>query len=847
MNVRADLAGYADTTALPTDDRLLRSWNTWLRDTVDMNWRLDEWRPHDLLFVGDPDNPLTGSRRCRHPLCDSPTESPKYCGSCGIDYRKSKLTESEFEQTFVPRRNRKFHATPERCVVPACGRDGIKGRLCHSHYSLWRDHVRRTYGHHARIGRYASEREAWAATQEPFSGLPMCAVRGCRSEESLPTHLCYPHRNLWAAHARESGRDSDRDLVEWTNARVPFLLQNEFSLVPLEETTRLELLHALQSRDARGQVLRPTLVRKIVKLFAGIPSVALALGATPGPSDITCTGTQSLIKEVKRDISRALDAYRGIDETAKPVWDLRALNTPLPARTRTGYRVREGEIDFTPILQPWLREVAMHWARTTGPGSSALRDRLLACTIASQALATRSAGAAPAALGFADMTAVVNEFRAAVRRDGKPRSNDSRARLLTLFTELLEFGRAEGVLDALSPRFVLHANEHRIRRHTVEEDNIGKALPESVVAQLDQRLALIGAGMTYGSMPADCIQAMFRTVYVLLRDTGRRPNEIGALGLSCLEYDDGEYQLIWDNNKAGRLRRRLPLDSETVGAVKEWTSVRERLNLPSRALPFLFPAITDNAATGHLTTSYIGAAIRTWADSIPEIHSEELGPDGTPLPFDRSLIYPYAFRHTFCQRYADAGMPQHVLQDLMDHKSADTTAAYYKVSIKMKREAINTIKGLTIDRFGNPAPMSSSTAYEMRSVAVAFGNCIEPTNVKAGGKACPIRFQCAGCGSYRPDPSYLPAVEEHIRALKADREVAAAAGAAEFVIRNLDDQITAFQTVRENQKEKLASMPDELRHEVEEASRVLRKLRAGASTGAVTLGMPAFGPPEVVA
>ena len=170
-----------------------------------------------------------------------------------------------------------------------------------------------------------------------------------------------------------------------------------------------------------------------------------------------------------------------------------------------------------------------------------------------------------------------------------------------------------------------------------------------------------------------------------------------------------------------------------------------------------------------------------------------------------------------------------------------------KVSIKMKREAINTIKGLTIDRFGNPAPMSSSTAYEMRSVAVAFGNCIEPTNVKAGGKACPIRFQCAGCGSYRPDPSYLPAVEEHIRALKADREVAAAAGAAEFVIRNLDDQITAFQTVRENQKEKLASMPDELRHEVEEASRVLRKLRAGASTGAVTLGMPAFGPPEVVA
>lgn len=341
---------------------------------------------------------------------------------------------------------------------------------------------------------------------------------------------------------------------------------------------------------------------------------------------------------------------------------------------------------------------------------------------------------------------------------------------------------------------------------------------------------------------------MFRTIYVLLRDTGRRPNEIGSLGLNCLEYDGGEYQLLWDNTKAGRLRRRLPLDRDTVSAIKDWTAVRERLDLPSRALPFLFPAITDSAATGHLTTGNIGAAIRTWAGSIPEIHSEELGPDGTPLPFAPSLIYPYAFRHTFCQRYADAGMPQHVLQDLMDHKSADTTAAYYKVSIKMKREAINTIKSLTTDRFGNPAPMRSSTAYEMRSVAVAFGNCIEPTNVKAAWEGVPHPVPMRRLrGSYRPDPSYLPAVEEHIRALKADREVAAAAGAADFVIRNLADQITAFQAVRENQKEKLASMPDEMRHEVEEASKVLRKLRAGASKGAVSLGMPAFGPPEVVA
>ena len=71
---------------------------------------------------------------------------------------------------------------------------------------------------------------------------------------------------------------------------------------------------------------------------------------------------------------------------------------------------------------------------------------------------------------------------------------------------------------------------------------------------------------------------------------------------------------------------------------------------------------------------------------------------------------------------------------------------------------------------GVRAPGSgSASSDQLRSVAVPFGNCIEPSNIKAGGKACPIRFQCAGCGSCRPDPSYLPAIEDHVLAIKAAR------------------------------------------------------------------------------
>lgn len=93
---------------------------------------------------------------------------------------------------------------------------------------------------------------------------------------------------------------------------------------------------------------------------------------------------------------------------------------------------------------------------------------------------------------------------------------------------------------------------------------------------------------------------------------------------------------------------------------------------------------------------------------------------------------------------------------------------YYKVTLRRKQQAVKTLSARVVDRDGNPAPFRSGLAYERSAVAVPFGGCTEPSNVKAGGHACRIRFQCAGCGFYRPDPSYLPAIEQQINDLRAD-------------------------------------------------------------------------------
>jgi hypothetical protein len=80
----------------------------------------------------------------------------------------------------------------------------------------------------------------------------------------------------------------------------------------------------------------------------------------------------------------------------------------------------------------------------------------------------------------------------------------------------------------------------------------------------------------------------------------------------------------------------------------------------------------------------------------------------------------------------------------------------------------------------------------VRSVAVPWGNCVEPSDVKAGGTACPIRFQCSGCSSYRPDPSHLPAIEDQVRSLKANLELARAMGAADYTIRGMEGEIADY-------------------------------------------------------
>lgn len=647
------------------------------------------------------------------------------------------------------------------------------------------------------------------------TNISMCRRSGCE--------VVVDGTNGWCTVCRKARRRSGTDhplppREPGSRRRNRADTARRFSLAGLHPTVRDEFLYALQDRDRQQLPIRPQLVRLLV---ANLPLRSENLLDIP---DKHFPGMQrSLLRSLQQSVRRLRTIHRGDDGTSGDIWDCAIVG--LTAGRERPYRAVTGQLDFTSIRQQWLRDIAREALRALRPPVTDCQRYLQVARIASSVLTGRPNGDTPASLSAGDMAAICQAFHTAVApRTGAPYSISHRRALIGWWRRLIEFSRAAGLMDGIPGTFTVRP-DHMMGPLETAEDDLGRAIPEEWIAHLDAHLHMLGTSSSYEphGWAAEDLREMYRVYYQVLRDTGRRPSEVARLPDRPIQYTNGQPSLIYDNTKAGRHRRRLPIDQSTADVIEKWVARLAEMHIPTPCTGHLFPAPGARSKTrsGHLTGSQFRRAFTAWLDTIPR--PAGLSEEAEAFPAEN--IDPYGLRHSFAQRHADGGTPVDVLRDLMDHREIETTMGYYRVTLSRKEKAVQLVAQLALDRHGAPAPFSSDLAYERASVATAYGNCTEPSNVKAGGKSCPIRFQCGGCGFYRPDPSYLAAIEQQQAQLRADRAIALAGDVARWVLDNLDEQISSYEHIAETMRNQVAAMPEPQQHAVESSCADLRKAR----------------------
>jgi integrase len=685
--------------------------------------------------------------------------------------------------------------------------------------------------------------EAFVSGDERFGpGRPKptfgeCQVVGCDRLASTGNGLCRRHDPAW----REAGRPRGRALAEFLDVEAvrmhsPHELQprhflvvsaKEVSLKTISPTLRAEVLLGLQDSARLGRQVPPHVLTSVLKLLDR-RRVGSVLEVAPGREIPT--------PAVREFIRGACDAVRLAcsdpeSEASKDVWDMRVFG-------------RDGTVDFTAVAPDWLRAGAKNWAlEKVGNVSPRSVTRVVEALEYLSAYLTRrdDGGLMPTALDRRAMTSYLSRLRLLEQRGELSKWVHSRTvKDLRLF---LREARQLGLMDVGQPLHGLSGtfgvndqDTHAFRG--MRRDERRRDLPQVVMDQLLDEDALI------------ILEALFglgaRALIELHAEIGRRPTETCVLRLQCLEWDaTDEPVLIYDAPKVDRTNCRLPIATSTAAIITaQQARVRERFPETPPAELKLFPRTGRNPrGTAAVTDLRMNRFFRDWTAALPSL----LGPDGNE--FDRSRVFGYAFRHTFAQRHADAGTPVEVLADLLGHEDLKSTQGYYEVGDQRKRLAIDQMRPLQLDRGGDDTPFVERLVESQRQrqrvgqVAVTFGGCAEPSNVRASGQACPFRHRCFGCEHFRTDPSYLPELKVHLNQLLADRERLAvqAPELAEWARRDArpaEEEIAAVQRLVRRCEAKLAELPEGEREAVEEAIVVLRRVRAQLTGRAAPSGQP---------
>src|SRR5215470_6877410 len=428
-----------------------------------------------------------------------------------------------------------------------------------------------------------------------------CAVPGCRCEPTMAQAiLCEPHARQFRRRARRPALDQFladprvRPLPPFQPCAVAACTR------PADSARGYCNTHYQRWREATKAGPGTRGGTKITDV--DLRAACRALGRQQVSSVEQCRVGQvpgrparSLLNALIRHVRRAL-ADPG-SEQAKNTWDLAVFGHP-------------GRLSFTGITQPWLHQAAKRWAaeelpRHRGKGATNVRAKINALARLSESLRSRpDHGDLPAALGRADIENFLNRL-------GYLES----AGTITRYHRNVICRGARAVLAGIRALGLTRPGQP------------AAGLPGDVVITAADIPADAGRGEPGRDLPPEIMAALCASLDALQPaevkvaiqiaiDTGRRPEDILGLPLDCLARDkDGAAVLVYDNAKAHRLGRRLPVGQATATVITgQRARVRARFpGTPVSELKLLPAARSNPDGRKPMTIDMLEGRHREWA------------------------------------------------------------------------------------------------------------------------------------------------------------------------------------------------------------------------------------------
>lgn len=782
-----------------------------------------DWKRRVITFPRV--HPVVGLPDCPVPNCPSviTVATRPMCWGCMVRQAKSGMPLDEF--LLVPK-SISAGIGQQMCAVDRRERpqDSTIARLCATH-RLQRSQA---------LGGLGMEEFLAHPKVVGLAGIGPCLVTACYLDR---VGSKYPYYKTHTQRLRTVREEPGFDGQRWRRTDKAVCSTREVSLRGLPDRLVAEAPYALSSRVDNGYKLRPECLRPLYDRLRA--HQVTRLGEVTDPEAAGDSREQAtMIRAAQLALARLNTTPE--TERVKDVWDMSVFG-------------HTGVIPFTSITQIPLREAMKIWVYDDLPrrrNKNAVHHAraviaALAMLSQSRRLQRPDRGLDPAAWGRADIVAYCNRM-GHLTATGKQSASRRLAytrfvrRVLLRFRTLGLAGHG-GVLEGMPVDFAIWPED---MPDEPEDAEAGRDLPEAVMRALCAHLDRL----------EDLSSTETRVATELLIDTGRRPDEIYTLTWDCLESDpDGSPVLVYDNHKAYRLGRRLPIGGETAEVIRrQQQRVRDRFPTTAPAHLKLLPRARTNPE-GTKPLNDISAAHRKWVDSLPDLLvpliTTEAGTQVTHLvPFDRARIFTYAYppllRPEARRRRSTPRRTQRIDGPPAHHHHPGLLPGRCGATPGGRRPghgpAVRPARQPGLAHGPEPAGLRARAPCD-RGGRHPYGVCREPSNVAAGGHACPLRFRCLGCEHFCTDISYLPDLQAHLADLLRSRERLMSAFEADEWARAQampsQEEISRVRRLIDRVSSDLDQLTAEDRAQIDQAVTLVRRSRT------VHLGMPRVGQP----